>query len=173
MWLVKWESAFNQWVNTSKVGNLFLSLSHYRTLVLALLLTHVITERSYGLRFVRQMRWLHDQMMPFDRRTTGKHGIRYPHIQILIFFKLSIESQSRTATVLCSASPTLHSAAQRCIKAVYWPYGFMWLFFGIFTAALLQLSVSLPQHQRSHKNALLQWTENSVRETFLHRSLQC
>ena len=60
---------------------------------------------------------------------------------------------------------------QRCIKAVYRPYGFVWLFFGIFTAALLQLSVSLPQHQRSHKNALLQWTENSVRETFLHRSL--
>ena len=52
-------------------------------------------------------------------------------------------------TVLCSAS--LVNAAQRCIKAVYRPYGLVWLFFCIFTAALLQLSVSLPQHQRSHK----------------------
>ena len=47
MWLVKWESAFNQWVNTLKVGNFCLSLSHYRTLVLALLLIHVITRKSY------------------------------------------------------------------------------------------------------------------------------
>ena len=64
------------------------------------------------------------------------------------------------------------NAAQRCIKAVYRPYGLVWLFFCIFTAALLQLSVSLPQRSRSHKNALLQRTENSVRATFLQRSLQ-
>ena len=61
-----------------------------------------------------------------------------------------------------------YNAAQRCIK----PYGLVWLFFSIFTAALLQLSVSLPQRSRSHKNALLQRTENSVRATFLQRSLQ-
>ena len=29
---------------------------------------------------------LHDRMTPFDRRTTGKHGIRCPHIQMTDVF---------------------------------------------------------------------------------------
>ena len=153
-----------------------MSLSHYRTLVLALLLTHVITKTSYEMDCASWGKRA-DCMTKWRRSIEGPHvsaGFAIPISRwlmfLLLFFKKIIDWIA-IAHSNCSLQ-RFTNAAQRCIKAVYRPYGLVWLFFCIFTAALLQLSVSLPQRSRSHKNALLQRTENSVRATFLQRSLQ-
>ena len=155
------------------------SLSHYRILVPAFVLTHVITKNLYkvNLHYVRRScaaAELHDWMTLFYQRIRGKCGIRYPHYPddwcFYWFFFWIIDWIALAHSI--SSLQRFTNAAQRCINTVYRPYGHVWLFCCIFTTALLQLSVSLLQGLRSHKNALLQRTENSVRATFLQRSLQ-
>ena len=120
-------------------GGKFVSVvKHYRTLVLALLLTHVITKKSYG-------------------RDCASWGKRADCIQVSVRFVILISRRPMFLLIFfkiidriviahsdCSLQ-RFTNAAQRCIKAVYQPYG---NFFCIFTAALLQLSVSLPQQSR-------------------------
>ena len=116
MWLVKWDSAFNQWVNTLKVGNLCLSLSHYRILVLPLLLTHVITKKSY------------------EMACTSIEGLQVSTGFVIPISRYWIAIVHSNCSFQCFTN-----AAQPCIKAVYRPYGFVWLFF----ASLRQRSCSI------------------------------
>ena len=134
-------------------------VKHYRTLVLALLLTRVITKKSYEM----------------DCASWGKradciqvsagfviHIFRRPMF-LWIFFK--IIDWIAIAHSNCSLQ-RFTNAAQRCIKAVYQPYGY-------FFACLRKRSCSSQcRYRSSHKNGLLQQTENSVRATFLQHSLQ-
>ena len=85
---------------------------------------------------MKQTCWLH----------TGKRGIRYPHIQttdVSINFFLNYRLNRNRAQRLFFAA--LHQCCTALHKSCL---STIWLFFCIFMAALLQLSVSLPQRSQ-------------------------
>ena len=112
-------------------------VKHYRTLVLALLLTHVITKKSYEM----------------DCALWSKHAdciqvsagfiiliSRWPMF-LLIFLNYRLNRNRAQRLFFAALHQCCTALHKSCLSTI-------WLFFCIFTAALLQLSVSLPQQSQ-------------------------
>ena len=152
-----------------------MSLSHYRTLVLALLLTHVITKKSYEMDCASWGKRA-DCMTKWRRSIEGPHvsaGFvipisRWPMF-LLIFLKNYRLNRNRAQQLFFAV---LH---QRCTALHISCLSILWLcvaiFLHLFGSAPAALSIATAASTQS-QNALLQGTENSVRATFLQRSLQ-
>ena len=150
MWLVKWESAFNQWVNTSKVGNLFLSLSHYRTLVLALLLTHVITKKSYEMDCASRGKCA-DCMTKWCRSIEGLQvstGFVIPISRYWFFLNCRLNrnrAQQLFFAVLHQRCTALHKS---CLLTLWLYVAIFWHLYGSAPAALSIATAASTQSQK-------------------------
>ena len=96
-------------------------------------------------------------MMPFDRRTTGKRGIRYPHIQILIFKHYRLNRNRAQQLFFAALRQRCTALHKSCLSTI-------WLRVAIFFASLRQRSCS-PQCSYYSLNAVTKMHCCSERKT--------
>lgn len=102
---------------------------------------------------MRRTRRLHDQMTPFDRRTTGKRGIRYPHIQMtdvfIVFFLNYRLNRNRAQQLLFAALHQRCTALHKsCLSTVWLRVAIFSHLYGSAPAALSVATAALTQSQK-------------------------